>query len=81
MTKTFTYEDVIRYIYSETTQEEDEEIQKALVTDQELMDFYLDSMLLKHELSKVAQSPSANTVKAIMDYSSSHSKALVTSRN
>ena len=41
MIQTFTQNDVIRYVYEETSEEENLLIQDALVHDTEMLEFYL----------------------------------------
>ena len=69
MIKTFTYDDVIRYVYSETTPEENECIQNALVVDDHLMSFYIDLLGITGEMDKIKRVPSERTVHSIIEYS------------
>ena len=74
MTKTFTQNDVLRYIYEETNSEDSSLIEESLVADPELLLFYLDMADLKLNLNQVEMSPSAQTVDAILAYSRNHPK-------
>ena len=69
MTKTFTYDDVIRYLYSETTEKEDYLIVEALALDDDLMNFYLDSLEIKNQMNKVVCNPAEQTVLKVLKYS------------
>lgn len=70
MTKNITQDNLIRYIYQETTEEESSLIEEALAGDFELKELY-DSLLEgKAELDKVRMSPRQEVVNKIMDYSS-----------
>ena len=40
MIRTFTQDDVIRYVYHETSEEESQEIEKAMLCDAELQTMY-----------------------------------------
>ena len=68
MTRTYTQDDVLRYIYRETTEEENLAIRNALLFDQELMEFYKEIENLAIEISNIEVEPSAKSVKAIADY-------------
>ena len=68
MTRTYTQDDVIRYIYRETTEEENLAIRNALLFDQELMGFYKEIKSIVSELNNIEVEPSAKSVKAIADY-------------
>lgn len=72
MTKTFTYDDVIRYLYAETTQNENELIVEALALDDDLMNFYLDSLDIKDQMNKILRVPSDRAVQKIIRYSRMH---------
>ena len=71
MTKTITQDDVLRYIYKETSPEENLAIEKQLLVNTSLMDFYNQA---KNTISKVNEfqvEPSLNIQKRIMEYSGS----------
>ena len=72
MTKTFTQDDLIRYIYQETTTEESIQMKTALTFDESLSECY-------HELSKTAEllrrvsfKPSESCIDKILSYSKSY---------
>ncbi|MCF0057790.1 hypothetical protein [Dyadobacter sp. CY356] len=69
MTKTFTYDDVIRYLYAETTLNENDQIVEALALDDDLMNFYLDSLEMKEQMNKIVRTPSDRSVQKIIHYS------------
>ncbi|GAA4436028.1 hypothetical protein GCM10023091_13380 [Ravibacter arvi] len=69
MIKTFTYDDVVRYVYSETTLEENEQIAVALTCDDDLMSFYLDTLELRTQLNRISYQPSQSFNQRIMAYS------------
>lgn len=72
MTKTFTYDDVVRYVYSETTDEENLLIVEALAINDDLMNFYLDSLELQKQMNLIMRSPSNRSVSRILDFSYSY---------
>ena len=51
MAKLFTRNDVIRYIYQETSYEENIELEKAFLINPELLDYYNDLKIIADELS------------------------------
>lgn len=69
MTKTFTYDDVVRYIYCETTENENDLIVEALSLDEDLMNFYIDSLELKSQMNKIVKTPTERTIGKILNYS------------
>ncbi|WP_254561623.1 hypothetical protein [Dyadobacter diqingensis] len=73
MTKTFTYDDVIRYLYAETTQNENESIAEALALDDDLMNFYLDSLEMKEQMNKIVRTPSDRSIQKIIHFSRQYS--------
>jgi uncharacterized phage-associated protein len=71
MTKTFTYDDVVRYVYEETSDEENYLIEEALVEDSSLLMYYLDIADIKEGLNKVMRSPRQSSINTILTYSRS----------
>ena len=69
MIKTFTQNDLMRYLYRETTQKEEQEINKALLTDNELRELYQSMSAMKMEMDKAQMEPSSSTVLNILSYS------------
>ncbi|MHA7099250.1 hypothetical protein [Roseivirga pacifica] len=72
MIKTFTQDDLVRYIYKETTTEENSEIEQAMLFDDALAKDYaeLSSVVLALDGAQVA--PAQNSVDAILSYSKSY---------
>jgi hypothetical protein len=68
MTKTFTQNDLIRFIYHETTEEETEEISRMLSFDRELQLHYRELLLTKNDMDKAQLEPSAASVANILSY-------------
>jgi hypothetical protein len=71
MIKTFTPNDLIRFLYHETSEEESREISKALECDAELQLQFTDLQDLSHRLTDAEESPSATAVLNIMSYARS----------
>jgi hypothetical protein len=71
MTKTFTQNDIIRYIYKETTKTETALIESALVCDPYLMDELCGFSNLKSDLDGISKRPSESSVDKILEYSKS----------
>ncbi|OJV18538.1 MAG: hypothetical protein BGO21_23680 [Dyadobacter sp. 50-39] len=69
MTKTFTYDDVVRYLYAETTENENEQIVEALALDDNLMNFYLDSLEIQNQMNKITRTPAENVISEVFRYS------------
>ena len=68
MTKTFTQNDLIRFIYHETTEKEALEINRELSFDQELQLQYRELLLTKNSLEKAQLEPSHTAVENILLY-------------
>ena len=71
MTKTFTQNDLIRYIYHETTEQERIDIEKNLLIDTEFFDEYKKLAEISMELDRINESPSEKTINKILNYSKS----------
>ena len=68
MTKTFTQNDLIRYIYHETSATETKEINKALICDSELLEQFKELLATKSQLDTVRLQPAAATIQNILSY-------------
>jgi hypothetical protein len=71
MIKTFTQNDLMRYLYHETTEKEEQEISKALLSDTELRELYASMLALKKDMDKAQLEPSPATVLNILSYARS----------
>jgi hypothetical protein len=71
MTQTFTstQNDVVRYLYNETSIQENSLVEEALLFDKDLLDFYLDCADLKSGMDKIQLSPSDSAIERILSYS------------
>lgn len=65
MTEYFTPNDLIRYIYQETNEVENEKMVQALDNDDSLMQDYLDLLSTLDQLDHLILQPSDHVVKAI----------------
>ncbi|KAB7732927.1 hypothetical protein F5984_02985 [Rudanella paleaurantiibacter] len=72
MIKTFTHDDVIRYVYEETSPEENLLIEDAMMSDPELMTQFLDTLELRALMDKIERQPRPDTLNAILQYSRSY---------
>jgi hypothetical protein len=72
MIKTFTYDDVIRYVYEETSEEENLFIEDAMMSDAELMTQFLDTLELRSLMDKIERQPRTSTIDNILSYSQSY---------
>lgn len=71
MTKTITRDDVLRYIYKETSNEETVAIEKQLLVNTSLMDFYNQTKETIRKVNELQLEPSQNVQNKILDYSGS----------
>ena len=72
MIKTFTQDDLIRYIYQETTPEESIEIETALIFDEQLSETYISLSSTVESLKAVNLKPSDNIIDKVLSYSKSY---------
>lgn len=68
MTKTFTQNDLIRFIYRETSEEETREINKALLCDSDLQAQYKELNATYKQLNQAKLEPSATSIQNILNY-------------
>ncbi len=71
MIKTFTQDDLVRYIYQETTKEENIEIEQAMLFDEALADDYAELSGIVSSLNGIQKEPSQSTIDSILNYSKS----------
>jgi len=71
MTKTFTPDDLVRYLYKETSEKENKEISHALICDSELLDMFKQLAAMKRDLNIIVKKPSDRVVNNILQYSRS----------
>ncbi|HNP19251.1 MAG TPA: hypothetical protein PKL31_12500 [Fulvivirga sp.] len=69
MIRTFTQDDVIRYVYNETSEEENKEIEKAMLCDPELQMTFKEIRGIKNRLDEAVKSPSDKVTNNILNYS------------
>ncbi len=72
MIKTFTQDDLVRYIYQETTAEESIEIETALIFDEDLSERYNELSKTVNLLEQVQVKPSESSIDRILSYSKSY---------
>ncbi len=71
MIKTFTQNDLIRFLYQETSEEETKEISKALLCDSDLQNQYVELLAITKEVSRAEMQPSSSAILNILSYSRS----------
>ncbi len=71
MTKTFTQNDVIRYIYGEIPDDEKLAFENAMICDTELLDLFHELRNVKNQLNLIKKNPRSHVIKNILDYSKS----------
>ncbi len=71
MTKTFTHDDVVRYLYNEIPSGEQTAFENALICDTELLDLFYELSAVKKQLDKAMKIPSNRVIKNILDLSKS----------
>ncbi|NJO01132.1 MAG: hypothetical protein HC880_05005 [Bacteroidia bacterium] len=69
MTRTFTLHDLIRYLYNETSAEENQVIAVLIATDAEFQEKYQEFAEMKHKINLLAKNPSDRVIQKILDFS------------
>ena len=69
MTRTFTRIDLIRFLYKETTREEERKIKKALLIDSELLEEYKSLKKLIRQIEEINLEPSQASIDRILEHS------------
>ncbi|MEY3416481.1 MAG: hypothetical protein RL060_592 [Bacteroidota bacterium] len=70
MTSTFTQKnDIIRFVYAETTVAENEVIMQDLLIDDVLYDFYIQCAFTKENIDQLKVEPSESCIQNILQYS------------
>lgn len=72
MIKTFTEDDLIRYVYGESSQTEKTEIENALICDNELEEKLINIKSGALSLDGLIYHPSLVTIRKIMEFSASY---------
>ncbi len=67
MTKTFTENDLIRYVYGETSAVENIDIESALLCDSKVQEQFVQLIEITKQLDAVDYFPSENSVKNILN--------------
>lgn len=67
MNTKFTHEDILRYIYKETTPDESKQIQEYLNKDRGAKLFYLESKDTLEKLDHLNQSPNDTSLRIVME--------------
>ena len=65
MTKSFTTNDLIRYIYQEMEEEENDQLMRILQDDQQLMQEYINLLSTIEKLKILSTEPSESIINAI----------------
>ena len=71
MTKTITRDDVLKYIYKETSDEEARAIQKQLLSNTALMEYYNQTIETVSRIDELQLEPSTKAHHKLIDYSAS----------
>jgi hypothetical protein len=69
MTKIFTQDDVIRYLYNELSEEEKNELVLAMTRDHQLLALYEELAALTAKLDRCMMEPSKKTIDSVIKYS------------
>jgi hypothetical protein len=73
MIKTFTKNDVLRYVYGEVTPKEADEMQRLLISSKKFYRWYCYFASAKLNIKKVEVEPSDRSIETILNYSKSFS--------
>lgn len=68
--------EIIRYVYQETTSSENQVIEEQIAGDMDSLDFYLDCLAMKEEMEKIHLIPKDVTLERIFSYSRNYKPAV-----
>ena len=71
MTKTFTQDDVVRYLYNEIPNNEKARFEEAMICNSTLLNLFHELSAVKDKLDIAEISPSDRVTQSILDYSRS----------
>ena len=71
-----TQEDLVRYLYNETSDKKSELISEALETDMKLRDTFDALLLAKKNLEEIDLSPRPESIERILQYAGKHERHL-----
>jgi len=71
MIKTSTHNEIIRFLYGETSLNENEMLKGSLLFNNELRDEYQDLAFVKKSLDKAFKNPEKRVIENILNYSKS----------
>ncbi len=77
MIKTFTKNDLVRFLYDELTAQESKELEQLLITDSELRSELEEIKAVQKGLDQVTYSPSKKSVDKILEFSRQYTKQSV----
>ncbi len=69
--KTFTQDDVVKYIYDSTPENEKSAFENAMICDTQLLDLFYELRSVKKQLDGIQKNPRNHVIKNILDYSKS----------
>ena len=69
MTKTFTQDDVVRYLYNEIPQKDKARFEEQLICNSTLLDMLHEMRAVKNQLDQLEETPSDSTINSILEYS------------
>jgi hypothetical protein len=69
MTKTFTQNELLQYVYNELSEQVKTQLETALLQDQHLAEQCAELLIAKATLEELEKEPSEKTISAILSYS------------
>jgi hypothetical protein len=69
MTKKFTPDDLLRYMYGETTSAESETIELLINTDEQYRQSYQQWLTISNDICELSKIPSENSIDKILKFS------------
>jgi len=77
MTKTFTENDAVKYVYNELKGSIKAEFEKALMYNAVMAEYVNELLIMKESINRAKKEPSDKVIDAIMEYSKSFSLHVV----
>jgi len=73
MTKTYTENDVVKYVYNELKGSKKAEFEKALMYNTAMAEYVNELLIMKETIDRVKKEPSERVINNILEYSKSFS--------
>lgn len=71
-TSTTKFNDVIQFVYDDSSCLNTDDVEKLLIENEQLLDFFIDCQWLKNEMSKISVEPSTTAINKIKSFAKAY---------